>query len=267
MNARPRAAGLIRAVLVGGPRTAGDVIARLSADSISEATTRRAARDIGVIRTRDGAHIRWALPATQTTRTGSDGTAPAPVTASTGSLTASAVPVGAPTVAPAGTSACSSAGAAPTDPPDTESGSSKENDMTVSDDQGSRYVEAVADGLTLFGRVLVRGDVVELPARGTPAWEATTDRSGASFLDDLSPAEQYRRWGAVHLLACSAPVTIPAEVTDPATATRREPIRPTALPATAAPLNRRWTPEGSVPMLAGLGGTGPVSIVDDRRLD
>lgn len=132
-------------------------------------------------------------------------------------------------------------------------------------DKGPDYVMAVEDGLTwpLVG-VLRRGDVVAVPERGTPEWEATCDRTGASCLDDLSEGAQRARWGVTFLARLDrSDVERPADDAaandldaDPA---RPAPIRPDRLPAVLGPgLVAR--PEGSVPFLTSSG-----AIVADRR--
>lgn len=132
---------------------------------------------------------------------------------------------------------------------------------TADEMDGPRYVEAVRGGLTVAGKVLAVGDVVELPAPGTDEHAATCDRRGRSWCDDLSSAAQRRRWGAVFLVEHSAPAERddehPDDEPNPA---RGVPIRPDAVGPVAGPRNRRWTPEGSVPLIIGLGGSGPVTI-------
>lgn len=63
--ARRRAVELIELELRHGPRLSGDVLAVASSEGISEATVRRAARELGVVR--DTSHSRggqasWSLP-------------------------------------------------------------------------------------------------------------------------------------------------------------------------------------------------------------
>lgn len=247
MTPRQAAADLIRRVLADGAVVAGDVERAADAEGVSVRTLRRAADGIGVVRTRDSRTTWWALPASQTAGGGQVGTAPAPVTAPT------AVSAGSPPAV---------VGAAPSDPgttPDDTEETEMIDDETA--DDGARYVRAVETGLTWpgIGRVLRAGDVVELPRPGTDEWQATTDRHGSSFLDDLSDAAQVRRWGVVHLIeyaGSSAGGTGSA---------LREPITPAGVPsgpgAYPVPKGER---EGSRPLVAGLGGDGPVTVVVDR---
>lgn len=248
MTARDRAADLIRRVLADGPVVAGAVERAAAAEGVSVRTTRRAAADLGVVRTRDGRHLRWALP---TSQTAGDGTAPARHRRE--SHAASAVP----------------AGAAPSDPGAT-SGNAEENDVNDTETNAPtvRVLRAVDDGLTVLGHVLTYGDVVVLDAE---AVESTRDRTGTSWLDDLSTPAQLARWGRLMVREIDpAELDVPADdpgvsADDPAPV-RREPITPAPLPHPRGfPSGRRSTPEGSVPFLVGLGGDGPVRIVADHR--
>ena len=127
------------------------------------------------------------------------------------------------------------------------------------------YVIAVDDGLTWPGAgVLRRGDVVAVPERATQEWEATCDRTGASFLDDLSPAAQTARWGVVFLArldkgAAEQDAAARAANDLDADPARPAPIRPDRLPAVLAP-GLAARPEGSVPFLTSSG-----IVADDRR--
>lgn len=120
---------------------------------------------------------------------------------------------------------------------------------------------AISPGLTVGGRVLARGDRVVLDA---DAVEATRDRHGQSWCDDLSPAAQTARWGAVHLAVDETdPETVRDADTGAETVHRPAPFRPDPVETVSGPRNLRLTPEGSVPWITGLGGDGAVSVVAD----
>jgi hypothetical protein len=250
MSARDRAGRLLAEVLAGGTRPVAEVEALAAEQGVSVRTLRRAADDLAVIRTRDGRRLLWALPP-EAAPAGGRGSRP------TGAHSVRGIvpPAGAPYSIPSSTDGEGAGLSAPSDDREV-------NDMT--DDNGTDYVMCTDDGLTWPGAgVLARGDVVALPERGTAEWEATCDRHGASFLDDLSRSAQTARWGRVMLARLDkSEVQRPADDAaandldaDPAPA----PIRPDRLPAVLGP-GLAARPEGSVPFLTSSG-----EIVPDRR--
>lgn len=66
---------------------------------------------------------------------------------------------------------------------------------TISDDDSDLIVLHILDsGFTFASKVWWVGQTVKIK-RGGKAYEATVDRDGDSWLDDLSPEAQYGRWG------------------------------------------------------------------------
>lgn len=162
-----------------------------------------------------------------------------------------------PTPDPAGAGTHTAPGTAPDDTEEIET-------MTETTERAPLALLALADGLTVGGHVMVRGDRVLLDA---DAIDDTCDRHGRSWTDDLSAQAQMQRWGDV-MVSVLDPAELDAPTTEDraeAPAQRRAPIRPDPIGAAVGPGNYRLRPPGSTPILAGMGGDGPVRVVADRR--
>lgn len=61
------------------------------------------------------------------------------------------------------------------------------------DDDDSIHIHILRSGVTAFGRVWHVGQEIVLSKSGT-AYEGTKNRNGVSWLDDLSPATQIKKW-------------------------------------------------------------------------